>query len=105
VKRLARTTAVYGAAVAASGIAVVSAVEAWIRLQQLGGASSLVVNLADDVLLAVALPLLAIAVAIVLHRVGSRSSTGGRTVPDATVPKPSVEADDSAPALRQPGSR
>ena len=84
---------------AASGIAVVSAIEAWIRLQQLGGARSLVVNLADDVLLVVALPLLAIAVAIALHRVGSRPSASGVTAPDATVSKAAAEPDSSAPAL------
>lgn len=75
-KRLARSTTVYGAAIAASIVAVVSAVEAWIRLQQLGGADSLVSNLAGEALLAIALPLLAIIVAVALHR-GARS-VGGR---------------------------
>ena len=67
----------YGAAVLASGIAVVSAIEAWIRLQQSAGAASLASNLAAEAGLAIALPLLAVVAAVGL-RWGARSVADGR---------------------------
>lgn len=82
---------------AASGIAVVSAVEAWIRLQQLAGADSLVSNLAGEALLAIALPLLAIVVAVGLHR-GARSMAAGRGGAEAAArPVPETGAVSTGP--------
>ena len=77
----------YGAAVLASGIAVVSAIQAWIRLQHSAGAASLAWNLADEAVLAVALPLLAVAAAVGL-RWGARSLADGRAAAGGGHPSP-----------------
>jgi hypothetical protein len=65
VRRLARPPVVYAAAVAAGVIALISAIEAWVRLQSADSSGGRVWE-TSDWLLSVALPALAIAFVITL---------------------------------------
>jgi hypothetical protein len=59
-RRPARPTITYGAALAAGGIALASALVAWARLQDPAPSDGLVASLASDAVLGVALPLLVV---------------------------------------------
>ena len=70
-RRLARPSVVYAAAVCAGGIALISAIEAWARLQD-SEPSAERVWAASDWLLSIALPAFALAVVITLGWVQRR---------------------------------
>jgi hypothetical protein len=107
----------YGAAVVASGIALVSAVEAWGRLQHPESSDGSIVSLASSILLAVALPLLAVGAAIGLtwlaRRLGAIRPPGDgpqrrrfdHADPITWIAAESGRAVDPPPADERPGSR
>ncbi len=82
-RRPARPTITYGAAIAAGLIAVASAVVAWARLQDPAPSEGLVAGLASDALLGVALPLLVVgavtSLSWLVRRLFERRAPNGRT--------------------------
>jgi hypothetical protein len=78
VRRLARSTTVFGAAIVASVIAVAAAVQAWLWLQQPAGPTTVLSGFVSEVVLPVALPLLAVALVVGLRRAARSAGPGAR---------------------------
>lgn len=98
--RLAQQLLAYGAACVAGGIALVSAFEAWSRLQPGGGYT----GLAGELILVVALPLLAIGAGLLLSRLIRRlTSRRLQTSPDPVPFGPRPPAEPRSPDSSRPG--
>ena len=99
-RRLARPTLAYGAAVAASGIALVSALVALVWLSNPDAPSELLHMVASDTLLSIVLPLAVVGSAVVLSRLARHVAPGESRTPAGTVDPQLEPANSISPAGR-----